>query len=79
MHIDVNDPRYRNAAAEILRRHDDFQAEANITSAVRDFLILTGLARRTKRKKAGQHMVSRIHQAPQRARKPSSGDLGICI
>ena len=31
--------------AEMLRRHDDFQAEANITSAVRDFLILTGLAR----------------------------------
>ena len=45
MHIDTNDPRYGHAAAEILRRHDSFQPEANITSAVRDFLILTGLAR----------------------------------
>ena len=45
MHIDTNDPGYRQAAAEILRRHDSFQPEANITSAVRDFLILTGLAR----------------------------------
>ena len=45
MHIDTSDPRYRNAASEILRRHDNFEPEANITSAVRDFLILTGLAR----------------------------------
>ena len=45
MHIDTNDPRYLHAADEILRRHDSFQPEANITSAVRDFLILTGLAR----------------------------------
>ena len=45
VHIDYDDPRYADAAAEILRRHDDFQAEANITSAVRDFLILTDLAR----------------------------------
>ena len=44
-HIDIDDPGYRGAAAEILRRHDGFQPEANITSAVRDFLILTGLAR----------------------------------
>ncbi len=44
-HIDPNDPRYRNAAAEILRRHDNGEPEANITSAVRDFLIVTGLAR----------------------------------
>ena len=44
-HMNYRDPRYADAAAEILRRHDDFQAEANITSAVRDFLILTGLAR----------------------------------
>ena len=27
-----------------MRRHDNFEAEANITTAVRDFLILTGLA-----------------------------------
>ena len=45
MHIDTNDPKYRDAASEILRRHDNFEPEANITSAVRDFLILTGLAR----------------------------------
>ena len=45
IHIDPNDPRYCHAAAEILRPHDNFEPEANITSAVRDFLILTGLAR----------------------------------
>ena len=43
-HINTTDPRYREAAAEILRRHDGAQPEANITSTVRDFLILTGLA-----------------------------------
>ena len=41
--IDYNDPRYAEAAAEILRRHDNGEPEANITSAVRDFLIVTGL------------------------------------
>ena len=45
MHLDPNNPTYRNSAAEILRRHDNFEPEANITSTVRDFLILTGLAR----------------------------------
>ena len=45
VHIDIADAKYRNAAAQILLRHDNFQPEANITSAVRDFLILTGLAR----------------------------------
>ena len=45
IHIDIDDPKYRNAATEILRRHEDGGAEANITSAVRDFLLLTGLAR----------------------------------
>ena len=45
IHIDIGDPKYRNAVAEILRRHDRGEPEANITSAVRDFLILTGLAR----------------------------------
>ena len=44
-HLDVDDPGFRHAAAQILLRHDNFQPEANITSAVRDFLILTGLAR----------------------------------
>ena len=45
VHIDPNDPKYGHAAAEILRRHDNFEPEANITSAVRDFLILTSLAK----------------------------------
>ena len=45
IHIDIGDPKYRDAAAQVLSRHDNFQPEANITSAVRDFLILTGLAR----------------------------------
>ena len=45
VHIDIDDPRFRVAAAQILLRHDNFQPEANITSAVRGFLILTGLAR----------------------------------
>ena len=44
MHLDTNAPKYRDSATEILRRHDKFEPEANITSAVRDFLILTGLA-----------------------------------
>ena len=43
-HLDISDGRYADAAAAILRRHDNFEAEANITTAVRDFLILTGLA-----------------------------------
>ena len=45
LHIDIEDPGYRDAAAQILLRHDNFQPEANITSSVRDFLILTGLTR----------------------------------
>ena len=44
-HLDVNDPRYAEATAEILRRHDRAEPEANITSAVRNFLTLTELAR----------------------------------
>ena len=43
--IDYNDARYAQAAAEILRRHENGEPEANITSAVRDFLILTELVR----------------------------------
>ena len=43
--VDYNDPRYAQAAAEILRRHDAGEPEANITSAVRDFLIVSGLVR----------------------------------
>ena len=45
LQIDYNDLRCAEAAAEILRRHDGGEPEANITSAVRDFLIATGLAR----------------------------------
>ncbi len=41
--IDYNDPRYPELAAAILRRHDLGEAEANITSAVRDFLVTTKL------------------------------------
>ena len=44
-HIDSNDPTYSEAAAEILRRHNSGEAEANITSAVRDFLTLTKLVK----------------------------------
>ena len=42
--IDPNDSRYVKAAERILQRHEANQPEANITSAIRDFLILTGLA-----------------------------------
>ena len=41
-HVDPEDPRYRAAAGQILSRHEAFQPEANITSAVRDFLTGTG-------------------------------------
>ena len=44
-HIDPTDPKYRQAAAEILRRHDNGEPEANITSAVRGFLTVTGLVK----------------------------------
>ena len=40
-----DDPAATNAAAEILRRHEDYEPEANITSAVRDFLVATNLAK----------------------------------
>ena len=42
-HITADDPRSAQAAAEILRRHTDGEPEANITSAVRNFLTVTGL------------------------------------
>ena len=48
LHLATNDPKYAEAAAEILRRHDNAEPEANITSAVRDFLITTGLAQRNE-------------------------------
>ena len=45
IHIDPSDPRYVESAAQILRRHGNAEPEANITSAVRDFLIVTKLAK----------------------------------
>ena len=45
VHIDPNDPDCQNAAAEMLRRHNEGQPEANITTAVRDFLTVTGLVK----------------------------------
>ena len=44
-HLNENDPKYPLLAAGILGRHERNEAEANITSAVRDFLIQTGLAK----------------------------------
>ena len=41
--IDPNDPNCADAAAEILRRHNRGEPEANITTAVRNFLTVTGL------------------------------------
>ncbi len=40
-----NTAQFSNLAADILRRHDNREPEANITSAVRDFLINSGLVR----------------------------------
>ena len=45
LHIDPNDPNCKTAAAEILRRHNVGLPEGNITTAVRDFLTITGLVR----------------------------------
>ena len=44
-HIDYEDPALAEAAREILRRHDEGAVEANITSAVRDFLVATELVK----------------------------------
>ena len=44
-YLDYTDPTYREAAAAILERHKTPQAEANITSAIRDFLIKTKLVK----------------------------------
>ena len=47
MSIEMNysDPKYAEAAARILERHNRGEPEANITSAVRDFLIDTKLVK----------------------------------
>ena len=44
-HINPDDPNCKTAAAQILRRHNEGQPEANITTAVRDFLTITGLVK----------------------------------
>ena len=44
-YIDPNNPQCAEAAYAILTRHNNAEAEANITSAVRDFLILARLAK----------------------------------
>ena len=44
-HLDENDPQNPLLAAGILGRHDRNEPEANITSAVREFLVKTGLVR----------------------------------
>ena len=44
-HLDYDDPKYAESVGEILRRHDNGEPEANITSVVRDFLTLTGLVK----------------------------------
>ena len=41
--INPNDPNCADAAAEILRRHNRGEPEANITTAVRNFLTISGL------------------------------------
>ena len=52
--IDYGDPRYPALAEAILSRHERGEAEANITSAVRDFLIATRLA-------AADEIVEEVH------------------
>ena len=52
--IDYDDPRYPALAEAILSRHERSGAEANITSAVRDFLIATKLA-------AADEIVEEVH------------------
>ena len=41
---DIDNPKFKQLAAAVLRRHDYGEPEANITSAIRDFLIETQLA-----------------------------------
>lgn len=43
MVIRYDDPECRDIAAELLRRHKGLEAEANITSQIREFLVRTGL------------------------------------
>ena len=43
-HLDYDDPKSSEAARQLLRRYDNLDSEASVTCAVRDFLIVTGLA-----------------------------------
>ena len=43
--LEKDTAQFSDLAADILRRHDNREPEANITSAVRDFLINSGLVR----------------------------------
>ena len=45
MDLDYNDPKYAEAAGRILNRHVDYGTEAEVSSAVRAFLTITGLAK----------------------------------
>ena len=54
--INSDDPEYPALAAAILQRHERGEPEANITSAVRDFLIATRLA-------AAEEIVEEVHPA----------------
>ncbi len=45
MTLNIEDPNFKRLAAAILQRHELGEAEANITSAVRDFLIATQIAK----------------------------------
>ena len=42
--IDTRDPKYRKVAKRLLWVYDHPNAEADVTSAIRDFLVVTGLA-----------------------------------
>ena len=43
-HLNIEDPKHEEKAEWILRQYGNYATEANITSAIRDFLIETGLA-----------------------------------
>ena len=45
-HLDERDPKYRKAAARILRAYDHPNTEAEVTTAIREFLVETELADR---------------------------------
>ena len=44
VHLNIEDPKHEEKAEWILRQYGNYAIEANITSAIRDFLIETGLA-----------------------------------